>query len=147
MSKVVSLHHIIINTKGRQMTIASEHCEDMYRFITSIVKRNKCVLYRIGGIENHIHMLIDLSPTVTLSHLMWDIKRSSSNWAKQSGLYPQFVGWGKEYGAFSVSAAHKQAVIDYIISQPEHHRRVLFEDEYKRITERNGMSWDESLLT
>ena len=147
MSKVVSLHHIIINTKGRQMTITPSHCEDLYRFITSIVKRNNCVLYRIGGIENHIHMLIDLSPTVTLSHLMWDIKRSSSDWAKQSGLFPQFVGWGKEYGAFSVSVSHKQAVIDYIISQPEHHRRVLFDDEYKRITERNGKSWDGAMLT
>lgn len=147
MSKVVSLHHIIINTKGRQMTITPSHCEDLYRFITSIVKRNNCVLYRIGGIENHIHMLIDLSPTVTLSHLMWDIKRSSSDWAKQSGLFPQFVGWGKEYGAFSVSVSHKQAVIDYIISQPEHHRRVLFDDEYKRITERNGKSWDGTMLT
>ncbi len=129
------------------MTITPSHCEDLYRFITSIVKRNNCVLYRIGGIENHIHMLIDLSPTVTLSHLMWDIKRSSSDWAKQSGLFPQFVGWGKEYGAFSVSVSHKQAVIDYIISQPEHHRRVLFDDEYKRITERNGKSWDGAMLT
>lgn len=78
---------------------------------------------------------------------MWDIKRSSSDWAKQSGLFPQFVGWGKEYGAFSVSVSHKQAVIDYIISQPEHHRRVLFDDEYKRITERNGKSWDGAMLT
>ena len=147
MSKVVSLHHIIINTKGRQMTIVREHCEDMYRFITSIVKRNKCVLYRIGGIENHIHMLIDLSPTVTLSHLMWDVKRSSSDWAKQSGMFPGFMGWGKEYGAFSVSAAHKEAVIAYIMNQPEHHNRVAFDDEYKRITERNGMPWQDYMLT
>ena len=46
------------------MTINAEHAEDMYRFITSIVKRNECFLCRIGGIENHIHMLIDLAPTV-----------------------------------------------------------------------------------
>ena len=145
MSKVKSLHHIVINTKGRQMTIATEHSEDMYRFITSIIKRNKCVLYRIGGIENHIHMLVDLSPTVTLSHLMWDIKRSSSDWAKQSGLFPDFVGWGKEYAAFSDS--HKDAVIAYIMGQREHHQRVGFEDEYQRIAERNGVKWEEFLLT
>mgnify|MGYP002623276527 CR=1 FL=1 len=107
MTKVVSLHHIIINTKSRLMTIQAEHSEDMYRFITSVVKRNNCVLYRIGGIQNHIHMLIDLAPTVTLFLLMWDIKRSSSDRAKQSGFFPQFVGWGKEYGAFSVSPSHK----------------------------------------
>ncbi len=84
MSKTVSLHHIVINTKNRNMTINAEHAEDMYRFITSIVKRNGCFLCRIGGIENHIHMLIDLAPTVALSHLVWDIKRSSSDWAKKS---------------------------------------------------------------
>ena len=61
MSKVVSLHHIVINTKNRQKTITPEHCEDMYRFITSIIRRNNCVLYRIGGIENHIHMLVDFT--------------------------------------------------------------------------------------
>ena len=147
MSKVVSLHHIVINTKDRKMTICANHCEDMYRFITSIIKRNNCVLYRIGGIENHIHMLIDIAPTVTISHLMWDIKRSSSDWAKQSGFYPDFRGWGKEYAAFSVSASHKEAVIGYIMNQREHHQRVRFEEEFKRIAERNGLQWGDYLLT
>ena len=147
MSKVVSLHHIVINTKNRHMTINANHAEDMYRFITSIVKRNNCFLCRIGGIENHIHILVDLSPTVSLSHLVWDLKRSSSDWAKKSGLFPEFVGWGKEYGAFSVSNSHRDAVIQYIISQPVHHNRVTFEDEYRRLAERNGAEWDERMLT
>ena len=147
MSKVVSLHHIVINTKNRQMTIPYDHAEDMYRFITSIVKRNGCYLCRIGGIENHIHMLIDLAPTVTLSQLMWDIKRSSSDWAKKSGLFPDFIGWGKEYGAFSVSNSHKEAVINYIMGQREHHHRVGFDDKYHRLIERNGVAWDDRLLT
>ena len=147
MSKVASLHHIIINTKNRHKTITQEHCEDMYRFITSIVKRNNCTLYRIGGIENHIHMLIDLSPTVALSHLMWDIKRASSDWAKKSGWFPYFKGWGKEYGAFSVSPSHKDAVIEYIIGQHEHHKRFSFEEEYKRILERNNIIWNEYMFT
>ena len=147
MSKVVSLHHIVINTKNRQKTITPEHCEDMYRFITSIIKRNNCVHYRIGGIENHIHMLVDISPTVTLSNLMWDIKRSSSDWAKQSGMFHEFVGWGKEYAAFSISVSHKDAVIAYIMGQREHHQQVGFEDELKRITERNGIKWGDYLLT
>ena len=129
------------------MTINAEHAEDMYRFITSIVKRNECNLCRIGGIENHIHMLIDLAPTVTLSHLLWDIKRSSSDWAKRSGLFPEFVGWGKEYGAFSVSNSHRDAVIRYIMGQREHHNRVSFDDEYQRLAERNGVAWSEYLLT
>lgn len=147
MSKVVSLHHIVINTKNRQMTIPHDHAEDMYRFITTIIKRNGCFLYRIGGIENHIHILVNLAPTITLSHLVWDIKRSSSDWAKKCGLFPDFIGWGKEYGAFSVSNSHRDVVIDYIKGQREHHHRVGFEDEYQRLTERNGMEWNENMLT
>lgn len=147
MSKVISLFHIIINTKNRQLTINRDHCEDVYRMITSIIKRNQSVLYRIGGIENHMHMLVDLNPTVTLSHLMWDIKRSSSDWMKRSGMFPLFNGWGKEYGAFSVSQSHRDAVIVYIMRQVEHHHRVSFEQEYQQIVERNGMHWDENLLT
>ena len=147
MSKVTSLHHIIINTKERKMTIAAENAEAMYRFITTIIKRNNCVLYRIGGIENHIHILIDLSPQVSLSHLVWDIKRSSSDWAKRSGFFPLFAGWGKEYGAFSISPTHKEAVSHYISTQREHHAVVSFDDEYKRIILRYGMPWTDNTLT
>ena len=147
MSKTISLHHIVINTKNRQMTIPCEHAEDMYRFITSIVKRNGCFLCRIGGIENHIHLLVDLAPTVSLSHLLWDIKRSSSDWAKKSGLFPDFIGWGKEYGAFSISNSHREAVINYIKGQREHHQRVGFDQEYHRLVERNGVEWDDRSLT
>lgn len=147
MSKVVSLHHIVINTKNRHMTINAEHAEDMYRFITSIVKRNDCFLCRIGGIENHIHILVDLAPTVSLSHLVWDIKRSSSEWGKRCGLFSEFVGWSKEYGAFSVSNSHRDVVIQIIIGQPEHHKHVTFDNEYRRLAERNGVAWDEYMLT
>ena len=129
------------------MTIGAAHAEDMYRFITSIVKRNACVMYRIGGIENHIHLLVDLSPTANLSHLVWEIKRSSSDWAKKSGLFPLFTGWGKEYGAFSVSQSHRDAVVSYIMNQREHHGRVSFEDEYRHITGRNGVAWSDEMLT
>ncbi len=147
MSRVLSLHHIVINTKNRHMTISMEHCEELYRFITAIVKRNNSRLYRIGGIENHIHILVNLNPTVTLSHLLWDIKRSSSDWMKKSGLFPQFEGWGKEYAAFSVSQSHQEAVIDYIKNQIQHHKGASFEQEYQRIVERNGMEWIPDLLT
>lgn len=129
------------------MTIPADHCEDMYRFITSIIKRNNCFLYRIGGIENHIHILLDLSPTVTLSHLVWDIKRSSSDWAKRCGLFPNFVGWGKEYAAFSASSSHKEALIEYIKGQRVHHQRVGFDEEFYRIANRNGIEWNEYMLT
>ncbi len=147
MSKTKCLIHAVINTKYRQMTLEPHHVDELYSFIQSIVKRNNCVLYKIGGIENHIHILFDLHPEVSLSHLMWDIKRSSSIWIKRSRQFPYFIGWGKEYGAFSVSERHYEVVATYINNQRTHHQHMSFEDEFKRFMIHNGEKWDEKLLT
>ncbi len=74
MSKVKALYHIVFCTKRRQMTISETHSEDVYRFIWNIIKESRSKLLRIGGIQNHIHLLIDLNPSIALSSLMRDIK-------------------------------------------------------------------------
>ena len=147
MSAVSSMFHVVINTYRRQMTIPDETSEHMYRYIWSIIKSRNCRLYRINGTGNHIHMLIELSPTMALSDLVRDIKQGSSKWAKQQAYFPQFSGWGKEYGAFSVGQREKDVVVKYIISQSEHHKTSTFEDEYKEIIEACGLQWNEFRLT
>ena len=92
-------------------------------------------------------MLIELSPTMALSDLVRDIKQGSSKWAKQQAYFPQFSGWGKEYGAFSVGQREKDVVVKYIISQREHHKTRTFEDEYQEIIEACGLQWNEFRLT
>ena len=105
-------------------------------------------MYRINGIGNHIHMLIELSPTVALSDLVRDIKQGSSKWAKQQVYFPQFRGWGKEYGAFSCSQREKDAIINYIINQREHHKTgSTFEHEYREMIEQSGVEWNDNRLT
>ena len=74
MSKVNALFHIVINTHHRQKTIINEHCEDMYRYIWKTIQNKECHLCRIGGVENHIHMLVDIKPTVALADLVREIK-------------------------------------------------------------------------
>ena len=147
MSAVSSIFHVVINTYRRQMTIPDETSEHLYRYIWSIVKSRGCRLYRINGIGNHIHMLIELSPTMALSDLVRDIKQGSSKWAKQQVYFPQFSGWGKEYGAFSCSGHDKQAIINYIINQREHHKTRTFEDEYRGLIEAYGLQWNDFRLT
>ncbi len=147
MSAVSSMFHVVINTYRRQMTIPDETSEHMYRYIWSIIKSRNCRLYRINGTGNHIHMLIELSPTMALSDLVRDIKQGSSKWAKQQAYFPQFSGWGKEYGAFSVGQREKDVVVKYIISQREHHKTRTFEDEYQEIIETCGLQWNEFRLT
>ena len=92
MSAVSSIFHVVINTYRRQMTIPDETSEHLYRYIWSIVKSRGCRLYRINGIGNHIHMLIELSSTMALSDLVRDIKQGSSKWPKHRivQVVPQF---------------------------------------------------------
>ena len=92
-------------------------------------------------------MLIELLPTMALSDLVRDIKQGSSKWAKQQVYFPQFSGWGKEYGAFSVGQREKDVVIKYIINQREHHKSRIFEDEYRAIIEECGLEWNDFRLT
>ena len=90
---------------------------------------------------------IELAPTVALSDLVRDIKQGSSKWAKQQVYFPQFSGWGKEYGAFSCSSRDKDAIIKYIMNQREHHKVKTFEDEYKDMVEMSGIEWNDYRLT
>ena len=147
MSKVKALYHIVINTKNRKMTISEEHCDDLYRYVAKILRDNQSIVYRVNGIANHIHLLIDLHPSKSLSAVIQEAKRASSVWAKSSGLFPMFEGWGKEFGAFSVSDSHRDVVTQYIVDQKRHHKTVCFENELQRIYERNGVDWNEVYLT
>lgn len=89
----------------------------------------------------------ELAPTVALSDLVRDIKQGSSKWAKQQVFFPQFSGWGKEYGAFSCSSRDKDKIIGYIINQREHHKASSFEEEYREMIELSGIEWNDHRLT
>ena len=147
MSATISLFHIVINTQGREMTIPDEASEHLYRYITAIVKSKNCIVFRINGIGNHIHLLVGLSSSIALGDLVRDIKQGSSKWAKQQPIFPRFRGWGKEYGAFSCSVRDKDAIINYIKNQRVHHNAKTFEQEYRDMVERLGLEWNDFRLT
>lgn len=90
---------------------------------------------------DHIHMLIDLNPSVALSDLMRNIKASTSQWMAKSEFFPLFEGWGKGYYAASLSYEHKTMVIDYIINQEKHHTSRSYLDEMKWLYDRNKLQW------
>ena len=92
-------------------------------------------------------MLVELAPTVALSDLVRDIKQGSSKWAKQQAYFPQFSGWGKEYGAFSCSSRDKESITNYIINQREHHKTESFEEEYRTMLDLSGIEWNDYRLT
>ncbi len=147
MSHTNCLYHIVFNTYNRANTIPFAHREELYRFIWSLLMKRNCRLLRINGMPNHVHILVDIAPTLALSDIVGELKRESSKWMKWSGNFPSFEGWGKEYFATSKSISEKQVVIEYIKNQVEHHRFHSFEEELREIFSSNGWEWNEKVLT
>ena len=148
MSAVTAIYHIVINTYRREMTLPITSCDNLYRYIARVVENSQSTLFAINGIENHIHLLINLHPSVRLSDLVRDIKLSTNQWIKQNRVaFPQFVGWGKEYGTFTYALRDKEMVANYIRNQRTHHQRESFEDEYRKHVTNAGLEWNDYRLT
>ncbi|MDE5646373.1 MAG: IS200/IS605 family transposase [Muribaculaceae bacterium] len=142
MSKVCALYHIVFCTKQREMTLPEEYLPDVYRFIWSVIDNNKCRLLRIGGIGNHVHILLDLTPARTLSDVVREIKSLSSGWLKKDPRFPMFRGWAAEYYAKSVSPEGRTSVTNYIKTQKEHHSITEVDSEFRRIASDMGVAYD-----
>lgn len=141
MSKTFSLHHIVFATKRRESTIPSEHKKDLYAYIYGIVKNRKCNLFRINGMSDHVHILVDIHPSVSVAELVKEVKQWSSHWLKEDSRFPRFVGWGSGYYAVSLGVEGLESCRQYIIRQEEHHRGIDLQGEVRRIAEYNGLHW------
>ena len=137
------LYHLIFRTKDSKPTIKQDHVDQLYAYISGIIKNKNSHLYRINGIENHLHILTDLHPSVALADFMREIKVSSSIWMKNGGLFPAFNGWADGYGSFTCSYMDMERLIEYIKNQQEHHRKKSFEEEYRILIIGSGLKIDE----
>lgn len=139
-------YHIVFCTYNRENTLPEEHHIELYKYIWGIIKKRDCVLYQINGMENHIHILSDLHPSIALSNYIKEIKTASNKWMKDSGNFPNFSSWAEGYCALTYNLKEKDVVLNYIKNQKEHHRKVSFEDEYKSLLNENGIDWDERYI-
>ncbi len=147
MSRVNSIYHIVINTYQRRMTIPEECKRDLYMYIYGIIRNKGGHVYRINGIGNHIHILVNIPSTLSLAQLMQSIKQSSSLWLSANPNFPQWEKWGKEYFADSKSYSHVPGIVNYIMGQEEHHRVKGFDDELKTLYADAGFDWHDGSLT
>jgi putative transposase len=124
-------------------TIKQDNAGQLYAYISGVIKHKNSHLYRINGVENHLHILTDLHPSIALADFMKEIKVASSIWMKGGALFPAFVGWSEGYGSFTCSYMDKERLIDYIKNQKEHHRENTFEKEYRILLLESGVKIDE----
>ena len=128
----LSLHfHVVFSTKNREPRIASEWCERFHAYI--------------GGVADHVHLLLGLKATARLSDVVRDIKAVSSRWVHDE-TGDRIFAWQEGYGAFSVSPSHRENVCSYIARQEEHHRKRTFREEYLELLHRCGVDFDDRYL-
>jgi REP element-mobilizing transposase RayT len=139
-------YHIVFGTKQREPSIEPASEKTLYNYIWGILKAQNCKLYQINGMPDHIHILSDLNPGISLSKYVRDLKVSSSMWMKKSGLFPSFNGWQEGYGSFTCSEKEKERVISYIKDQKNHHQKENFQDEYRRLLIEHQIEFEEKYL-
>lgn len=137
------LYHIVFRTKNSHRTLSLEHNDKLYAYIMGIIKKKGCHLYRINGMQEHIHILSDLHPGIALADLMREIKTSSSVWLKKQTEYREFKGWSDGYAALTLSFKDKTRVIEYIKNQQDHHKTESFSNEFRRLLVEEGIEFDE----
>jgi len=140
------LYQIVFSTKGRERTLTKQGRDELFKFISGILKNKQCHLYRINGIEDHIHILTHIHPTLALSTLVQTIKTSSSTYIKENNLFENFKGWQNGYAAITYSNNALNTLIEYVKNQEEHHKNMNSQDELKSLLNENEIEFDEKYL-
>ena len=124
--------HVIFAVKGRQNLISEKWEEELYSYITGIIKNKGQKLITINGMPDHLHLLIGIKPDMALSNLVRDIKSNSSRFINEKGWINGKFEWQNGFGAFSLSYSRLTTAINYIDNQKEHHKKDTFREEYEK---------------
>ena len=147
MSYTKILYHIVFRTKNSLPAISEEHEQALYAYIWGFLKHRSCVLYRIGGMPDHVHILVQLPVTAYVPDLIRDMKTAAHRFiADNRDKFPMLGGWGKSYCALSVSYGDRERVVNYIKGQKEHHRKLSLTDELAMIFQEHDVRYDAKYL-
>ncbi len=147
MSYTCCLYHIVIRTKRSEPTITPTYEREVYAYIFTFIKSYSCIVFRINGMPDHIHVLINLHPTCALSDLMRDLKTATSKMIKENrDKFPLFDGWENGYYAATIGKERLEEVRQYIIRQKEHHKKINTRDELIALCKEEGIEVNEKYL-
>jgi putative transposase len=136
--------HVVFSTKDRRPFLRNETFQqEMFRMLAYHVKESGGVSGSVGGHIDHVHLLVGLSRTITIAKLVENVKTETSKWAKAADGGTSDFHWQAGYGAFSVSHSLVDTVDRYIRNQAEHHAKLTFQDEFRKLCERHQVVFDE----
>ncbi|MEP7150034.1 MAG: IS200/IS605 family transposase [Acidobacteriota bacterium] len=148
MANTYSQIHIqaVFAVKGRANLIQPQWKEELFKYITGIFRNQKQKLLAIGGVEDHIHLMFGLRPSLALSDLIRDVKANSSAFINEKRFVAGKFHWQEGFGAFSYSRSQIDTVVKYVLNQEKHHARRSFKDEYIGLLDRFEVEYEERFL-
>lgn len=145
-SRSLVLVHIIFTTKDRRPFLSDEVRESTHAYLATIARDVGCECYRVRGVDEHVHLAIRLSRTVTIAALVEKLKTASSKWLKTQSANLNDFSWQRGYGCFSVRPNDLNALIDYIDRQPEHHKNQTFQEEFRAFLNKYAVDYNEAYV-
>jgi putative transposase len=138
--------HCVFSTKGRQRVLAKSVRDKLWPYMGGIARNHGIRPLAIGGVADHVHLLISLPTTLPVCKAMQFIKGGSSRWIHETFPEMRDFTWQKQYGAFTVSHSQREAVVEYIRNQEAHHHRMTFQEEFREFLDAHGIEYDERYM-
>ena len=136
--------HLVFSTKERRPFLRDKVLrESLHAYLGAVSKQLECPPLKVGGVEDHVHLLCRFGRTITQAEWVKELKRVSNLWLKEQGRDYLDFHWQGGYADFSVSQSKLQEVITYIAEQEEHHKKMSFQDELRALLRKHNMEWDE----
>jgi putative transposase len=138
--------HSVFAVKGRENLIAHNWRNDLHKYISGIITGNGAKSLAVGGWRDHVHIFFGMPVTNSISDFMNSVKANSSKWINEQGLIKGKFQWQSGYGAFSYSRSQRDKVINYIMTQEQHHKSKTFKEEYLKMLSDFEIQYDEKYL-
>ncbi len=138
--------HVIFSTKSRRPSIDDTIIKELHAYLATVSRDQGWECYRVGGVEDHVHLLVRQPRTEKLSGFIGHLKRNSSKWMHTKGVPYGDFAWQDGYGAFSIGYSQMESVITYIDGQKEHHKKFTFQEEYQLVLQKYNVECDEKYV-
>lgn len=139
--------HVVFSTKHRVPFLRDGEVRTRtHAYMAGVLQNLGCEPILINGVQDHVHLLCNLSRTVTIAQVVEEAKKATSKWMKEQGAHYGEFFWQGGYGAFSVSQSNVEQVRAYLAAQEEHHRTVSFQDEFRALCRKHGVAIDEQYV-